>query len=110
MSDEETVPQGEPEGAEPEGEDDKTPIDVFSLLQWMIGMLHQHAWQTMGLMPSPATGKIERDLSQTKVAIDCAAYMINQVMPFSPPQAQKELRALLSDLQINFVSQSQREG
>jgi len=87
---------------------EQAAIDVYSLLQWMIGLLHQHAWQSMGLVPNPATGKIERDLSQAKVAIDCVAFMVNQVLPHVPSQVQRELRATLSDLQLNFVTQSQR--
>ena len=82
------------------------PVDVYLLLKSFIGLLGAHAWQWMGLVKNPATGQIEKDMAQAKVAIDSISALINQLEGKVDPAEQRELRGMLSDLQVNFVRQS----
>jgi hypothetical protein len=81
-------------------------VDVYSLLKSFIGMLGMQAWQKMGLLMDPSTGKIEKDMAQAKVAIDSIAALANQLEGRVSESEQRELKAMLSDLQINFVRRS----
>ena len=82
------------------------PVDVYSLLRSFIGLLGAQAWQWMGLIKDPSTGKIEKDMAQAKVAIDAVAALMAQIEAGLSPSESEELRAMLSDLRINFVRQS----
>ena len=82
--------------------------DVYSVLAMFLGELRNLAWIRMGLVANPLTGVIERDLAQAKVAIDTAAFLASQLEPVVPAEERLPLRALVSDLQMNFVEQSKR--
>lgn len=82
--------------------------DVFSVLALFMGELRNLAWLRMGLVANPGTGEIERDLPQAKVAIDTVAFLATQLEPLVAPEERLPLKALVSDLQVNFVEQSKR--
>jgi|GEM_PF-1169167 len=82
--------------------------DIYAVLLEFLGILRSHAWLRMGLVPNPATGRVERDLSQAKVAIDTVGHLISQLEVVVAPEERLPLRALLSDLQIQFVEQSKK--
>lgn len=82
--------------------------DVYAVLALFLGELRNLAWLRMGLVANPGTGQIERDLPQAKVAIDTVAFLAQQLEPTVAPQERLPLRALVSDLQINFVEQTKR--
>ena len=82
------------------------PIDVYSLLGSFLGLLGAQAWQWMGLVKDPSTGKIEKDLVQAKIAIDAVAALAAQLEGKVSASESGELQAMLSDLRINFVRQS----
>jgi len=92
--------QEQPEGAEP-----VEAVDVYGVLRYCIAMLQSHAWQAMGLVPNPLTNKIERNLEQAKVAVDCVGFLVQQLEPKAQPHELPHLRSLLSDLRINFARQ-----
>jgi len=107
----EQAAQGGPSEAEDEsgegfeGAEQVEPIDVYGVLRYCIALLQGHAWQAMGLVPNPINNKIERDLDQAKVAVDCVAYLVQQLEPGAAPDELPGLRSLLSDLRINFARQ-----
>ncbi len=82
--------------------------DVYSVLALFMGELRNLAWLRMGLVANPGTGEIERDLPQAKVAIDTVAFLAGQLEPLVAPEERLPLKALVSDLQVNFVEQSKR--
>ncbi len=84
--------------------------DIYSVLLEFLGITRSHAWLRMGLVANPSTGKTERDMDQAKVAIDTAAFLVSQLERVVAPEERLPLRALLSDLQMNFVEQSKRGG
>ena len=82
--------------------------DVYSVLALFLGELRNIAWLRMGLVANPATGEMERDLPQAKTAIDTVAFLATQLEPVVAPEERLPLKALVSDLQVNFVEQSKR--
>ena len=90
-----------------EGDTGELP-DVNAVLALFLGELRNLAWLRMGLVANPGTGKIERDLAQAKVAIDTVAFLAQQLEPSIAPQERLPLKALVSDLQVNFIEQSKR--
>ena len=86
---------------------DVTSLDVYQLLGLFIGVLSEQAWQYMGLRVRPGSQKVEKDMPRAKVAIDCISYMIERLEPQANDAEKNKLRALLADLQINFVRQQQ---
>lgn len=125
-AEEEAEPAEEPEASEPTEEIPPTeeetrdheehareatkPADVYTIITWMIGMLASSAWQTMGLQVAPGAHEIEKDLDQAKLAIDCVMALADRVSPHLDETGRRELRGVISDLQINFVNQSKDGG
>lgn len=99
----ETSPWAEAEGAE-----DSSLPDVYSVLALFLGELRNLAWLRMGLVANPATGQIERDMPQARIAIDTVTFLAGQLEPAVAPEERLPLKALVSDLQLNFVEQSKR--
>lgn len=83
-------------------------LTVRDRLLMCIDILHQGAWISMGLVTDPATGKIEKDMAQAQIAIDCVAFLAGKVEGMLDEQTQRELKNLLSDLRINYVQQRNR--
>jgi hypothetical protein len=105
-------PAEEPAEEAPEHEhnEEAHSADVHTVVTWMIGMLATSAWQTMGLQVDPASGKVVKDLEQAKLAIDCAMALADRITGHLDENGRRELRGIISDLQINFVNQSKVEG
>ena len=103
----EVQPEEEREAPEEEGPK-LPPVDVYSLMKSFIGILGVHAWQWLGLVKNPITGEMERDLAQAKVAIDTISALVNQLEGKLDESEQRDLKGLISDLQINFVRQQSR--
>ncbi len=82
------------------------PLDVYGMIKWVLGLMASSAWQYMGLMPNPASGKIEKDMLQAKVAIDVAVFLGDKIANHLPEDERKNIRNLINDLQVNFVRHS----
>lgn len=96
---------GEPPAAETDAE--ARPLDVLMLLRLCIRQLEEAAWQKLGLHGDPFTGKVSKDLAQARVAIDCTAALVAQLLPHLQGQEKRNYQALLTDLRMNFVKQSE---
>lgn len=79
---------------------------VYDLIQFMVGMLAEQAWVRMGIRLAPGQKEPEKDLVQAKVAIDTIVFMVDRIAQYLNDNDRRTLRALVSDLQINFVKQS----
>lgn len=89
-------------------EEGELPVpSIYDVLQFMAGMLSEQAWQKMGVRLAPGQKEPERDLVQAKIAIDTIVFITDKLHPHIGEEERKALRGLVSDLQINFVSQSQ---
>lgn len=83
------------------------PLDVLMLLRLCIRQLEEAAWQKLGLHGDPLTGKVSKDLSQARVAIDCTVALVEQLLPHLQGQEKRNYQALVTDLRMNFVKQSE---
>ena len=85
--------------------EEETPqsVDVYGIAKWVIGIMTGAAWQYMGLQTNPATGKVEKDMVQAKVAVDTVVFLSDLISPHLEESERRELRSLVNDLQVNFV-------
>lgn len=104
--------EGQAAGAEEMSEEERQRLlkevlapDLHVLIIGMVERLGELAWMHMGLVANPATGSIEKDLTRAKLAIDCAQALTDRVIPHIAEEERRELRNLVSNLQINFVRQ-----
>ncbi|MEP6754670.1 MAG: DUF1844 domain-containing protein [Chthonomonadales bacterium] len=95
--------------SEPMAEQKLPSLSIRDRLLMSIDILHQGSWISMGLVADPATGEMKRDLEQARIAIDCVGYLALKVDSQLDDHTRRELKNLVSDLQINFVQQSSHE-
>ncbi|MDR7486597.1 MAG: DUF1844 domain-containing protein [Armatimonadota bacterium] len=105
----EAAPQAGPAPeAAPSPEAATIPPDALSLVITCLNLLAAKAWEAMGLVPNPSTGKIERKLDEAQLAIDAAASLADLVRPRLADGARREVETLIANLRINFVEQKSR--
>jgi hypothetical protein len=85
--------------------EDILPKDVYTLIKSLVAVFAQQAWVYMGLHMNPLTGKVAKDLTQAKLAIDCAAVLVEKAAPFMEERERHEFTALIQNLQMNFIQQ-----
>nr|WP_309688081.1 DUF1844 domain-containing protein [Armatimonas sp.] len=93
---------------DPDAEESSEIPDVRSVLALFMGELRNLAWLRMGLVANPMTGEIEKDLAQAQMAINTVGFLADQLEPHVAPEERLPLKAMISDLQLNFVEQSKR--
>jgi len=92
---------------EPEEAGELPVASVYDILQFVAGMLSEQAWQKMGLRLAPGQKEMTKDMTQAKLAIDTIAFIVDKLHPHIGENERRALRGILSDLQLNFVKQSQ---
>ncbi|MGO8669997.1 MAG: DUF1844 domain-containing protein [Capsulimonadaceae bacterium] len=92
-----------------EPDDDEDPAEIWTLLQYCVHMLAAQSWQKLGLIADPRTAKVHRDLVQARVAIDAVGDLCSRLETapdgILDAAARRELRNMVSDLRMNFVTQ-----
>lgn len=83
-------------------------LSAGDMIQWVIAGLAEKAWERMGLVANPATGKITRDFEDARLAIDAVAALVDLLAPRIDPTGLRRLQALLADLRINYAAQRSR--
>jgi hypothetical protein len=82
---------------------------TYDLIGYCINLLASQAWQKLGLLADPQTGEAQPDLVEAKVAIDIvgdlAARLENAPESAVPADLRRDLRTLVNDLRLNYVSQ-----
>lgn len=105
---------GELDLAEEGEEQQQGPSDIYSVLGYCMSILASEAWQLLGLIADPQTGEAGQDLAQAKVAIDAAGDLAARLEAapgeFVPEALKRDLRTLLQDLRLNYVSQQGQSG
>ncbi len=102
--------QPEPKtSATPEDQSSEGVVDIAALSVWQVipiflGILDRVAWQRIGLVVNPQSQKIEKDLEQARVAIDCYENLLKQLGDTIPPEAKRHLITRLTDLKLNYSS------
>ncbi len=87
---------------------DISMLDTYTLLSLFINLLSVQAWRDMGLQVDPKTSEIKTDFERASVAIDCIKYLLDKLEPKLSQDVQFRLKSLLTDLQLNFVQQSEQ--
>jgi len=100
---EQPVDQEEPETAQ---EVALQALDVYDTLRFMVSLLIQQAWISLGIQKAPGAEEVKQDLPQAKVAIDTLQFVINELTPVLEPQEKAELDLVLSNLQLNYVQRA----
>ncbi len=89
-------------------EDDGATASIYSVLGYCVSLLAAEAWQKLGLLADPQTGQAQPDLAQAKVAIDAVGDLAARMQTAPPEEVpdslQRDLRTLLNDLRLNYVS------
>ena len=104
--------QPEASGAEggglPEDADAQGSPSTYELIGYCINLLASQAWQNLGLLADPQTGEAKPNLAEAKVAIDAVSGLAShfETAPEAtvPAVMRRELRTLLNDLRLNYVS------
>lgn len=83
--------------------------NTYDLIGYCINLLSSQAWQKLGLLADPQTGEAKPDLTEAKVAIDTvgdlAARLETAPEDVISADMRRDLRTLLNDLRLNYVSQ-----
>ncbi|MFQ6125791.1 MAG: DUF1844 domain-containing protein [Candidatus Heimdallarchaeota archaeon] len=88
---------------------DISMLDTYTLLGLFINLLSVQAWRDMGLRTDPKTNEIKTDFERASVAIDCIRYLLDKLEPQLNQNERFRLKSLLTDLQVNFVQQSEQQ-
>jgi len=102
-------PPEQEESAPPQDAAERVPLHAPDLVRWCVSLLATSAWQGLGLIPDPATRKVERNLEDARLAIDAAAALIEHLRPRAGDAERRELDNLLATLRLNFVEQAGKE-
>lgn len=81
-------------------------IDVYMILGFTVRSLEEKAWECMGLRLAPGAKELKKDMAQAKLAVDTITFLMDKLHPHMNEDERKSGRALVSDLQINFVRHS----
>jgi hypothetical protein len=87
---------------EEEASYDLGDLEVDQLIRFFIGVLAGKALEYMGAQAKEGVKPV-KDMRKAKVAIDSLSALIDQLAAIASEDEVKQLRELLSDLQINFV-------
>jgi len=82
------------------------PIDVYAVVMTMVDTMATLAWIKMGLQHDMATGKIEKDMEQAKVAIDLTTHLAGFIEPQLDEEDKRRIHGLVRDLRMNYVEKS----
>ncbi|MFA4030173.1 MAG: hypothetical protein GDYSWBUE_001765 [Candidatus Fervidibacterota bacterium] len=83
-------------------------LSVLNAVNFILDLLIEYAWQKMGLVANPITGKIERDIEEARFAIDTIAVLLEHIKPKLDGRKYDQLRQTLTTLRINFVEQASK--
>jgi len=72
----------------------------------MLSLLAAKAWEGMGLVPNPATKKMQKNLEDARTAIDAYGAILDVVRAQLESGPRREMETLLTTLRLNFVEKS----
>ena len=92
----------------PEEAGREVDANAMTLVASCLNVLAAKAWEALGLVPSPATKQVERNLDDAQLAIDAAAALAEVVRPRVPDADRREIENLIATLRLNFVEQKSK--
>jgi len=87
--------------------EDLIPRDVYTLIRYLITTLAQQAWIFMGLQMNPFTNSVTKDITQAKLAIDCAVTLLEKISEHLEPAERQEYQTIIQNLQLNFFQHNE---
>ena len=78
------------------------------LFTHLVAMFETLALQQLGKLVSPITGKVERDLRQARITIDMLVMIREKTAGNLLPEEQRIINAVLTELQMNYLDESNR--
>ncbi len=82
------------------------PVSVYAVIMTMVDTMATIAWSKLGLQPDLATGRIEKDMEQAKVAIDLTTHLASFIEPQLDEDDKRRVHGLVRDLRMNYVEKS----
>jgi|GEM_PF-1384659 len=85
-------------------------MHIVETAGFMMEILLQKAFITMGLIPNPDTGRRDRDLEQTRIAIDLMTATAEQMRGrWGMPGVEQDIEAQLTSLRLQFARMAPAE-
>lgn len=75
----------------------------------LVYILHASAMQALGKLKNPVTDKIERNMEQAQHSIDMLIMLRDKTKGNLSAQENSLLTGMLSELQLNFVDESNKD-
>ena len=85
--------------------DDEDSMGSFGLVAYVTGMVASDAWQQMGLIADPSTGKVNADMNQARFSIDCVTALVGVLEKYKdsvPAELLRDLQRVLERPQAQF--------
>ena len=73
-------------------------------------MLAQAAWQQLGKVVNPITGKIERDLNHAEMSIDMLRMLRDKTKGNLQPEEEKIITNAVCDLELNYADEVEKSA
>jgi hypothetical protein len=71
----------------------------------LVMMLASAAWQQLGKIPHPISGKTEKDLKSAQITIDILAMLKDKTKGNVTAEEEKALTNVIADLQLNYADE-----
>jgi hypothetical protein len=71
----------------------------------LVMMLTSAAWQQLGKVPNPVTGKIEKELTHAQVTIDLLVMLKEKTKGNLNADEDKMINSTISNLQLNYADE-----
>lgn len=75
----------------------------------LVYILHASAMQALGKLKNPLTDKVERNLEQAQHSIDMLVMLRDKTKGNLSAQESSVLNAMISELQLNYVDESNKD-
>ena len=76
----------------------------------LVMMLASAAWQQLGKIPHPVSGKTEKDLKSAQITIEILSMLKDKTKGNITPDEDKALGNVLSDLQLNYADELSKQN
>jgi len=83
----------------------QSSANADSLFLSLVSMLATACWQQMGKMPSPVSGKVERELNHAKMTLDLLIMLRDKTKGNLSPDEEKAIQSTVSNLQLNYADE-----
>jgi Domain of unknown function (DUF1844) len=81
-------------------------LAASDLVHSFLSLLALKAWEGMGLVPNALTGKTQKNLDDSRLAIDAYAAVFEVLRSRIDEAPRREMENLLTTLRLNFVDKS----